>query len=309
MADQLYQKDRSRFILNDISRVNRFQVTIPLPRKIQDKIDQTLGSNSILPDWLTQAVNIAGILSGNAGHGDRHIQFMCRSTEFPGYQVETVKQVITGHNMTVAVGIDRDHANFAFQLSKDCFERGVFEDWKDLIIDEKNRHVGYYDDYITDIQIDMLDNSDNVMDTVWLLEAWPITCENIQKNKLNADALDAFGVSFAYKRVTNEMDRSKGSTSGIPGSIGGIIDGIMNGDLESAAYAGRVLIGEIESGNYTGEALALVGKINEVMKSTTGFSGTEISKTVKGLGKMVNMSTKVSSVDKSSISNMLKRML
>jgi len=305
----LAEKTRSLFIQHGVSRANRFQVTIPLPKLVESALKGAEGGSGILPDWLSKTINIAGILAGNPGHSTRAIQFMCRSTEVPGFQFETTTAKMMGHTTTVANMLDREQISFGFQLSMDAFERKVFDEWKNVVVDEKASTAGYYDDYSVDIQIDMLDLQDQVVYTCYLLGAFPVTVAPVGLNKMSSDMANGFDTVWNYTRVSSEKESSKTSSSGLPGSIGGIVDGIMNGDLESAAYSARQLITEAQSGNFTGEALAMVGKINEVVKETTGFSATEMSKTVKGLKKMVNTSTKVESGAKSSIHKMLDGLL
>lgn len=321
---QLSEKVRSHFIRNGVQRANRFQVTIPLPKKLNQILsggdsdedsseDGILGKVKSFVNKNSKYINAAGIALGLNSNGERSIQFVCRATEVPGVQIKTESHEYNGHVFKMATGVDRDQVGFVFQLSEDMWEKSIMDKWRSLVVNETTRLAGYWDDYTVDIQIDVLDTNDEVVFSTWLVDAYPTTISSISMNKMATDMANTLDTSWAFVRVSpvapKEDPKPGDYSSGIPGSIGGIVDGIANGDLESAAYSARQIITEIESGNFTGEAAAIMDKINGVVRDTTGVSVTEMEKVGKNLKKMVSSATSITSDVKDSLHGVVDKLL
>lgn len=303
----LAEKIRSNFIRYGVQRVNRFRVTIPLPQKINQLFDDT-ESEGFFPTELKKAIQLGSILGGINGQGDRSIQFMCRSTEVPGYQTSTMRGEWQGHSFKIATGLESSSIMFSFQLSGDANEKKIFDSWKKLIVDEETRLVGYPDDYGVDIQVEMLDLQDNPIYEIWLVDAWPQTVQNISLNRLASDMANSLEASFTYTRLSDYKPTKQNSVSGVPGSLGEIIDGIANGDLEAAAYAARRLIVQAQSGDFSGEAGAIFAKIDEIVRNTTGVSATEMGKVQMNLESMVSKATGIGSSDKNRLLDLVSKL-
>lgn len=303
----LAEKIRSNFIRYGVQRVNRFRVTIPLPQKVNQLFDET-ETEGFLPTEIKKAIQIGSILGGLNGQGDRSIQFMCRSTEIPGHQTSTMRGEWQGHSFKIATGLENSSINFSFQLSGDANEKKIFDSWKKLIVDEETRLVGYPDDYAVDIQVEMLDLRDNPVYEIWLVDAWPQTVQNINLNRLASDMANSLETSFTYTRLSDYKPTKQNSVSGIPGSLGEVIDGIANGDLEAAAYAARRLITQAQSGDFSGEAGAVFAKIDEIVRNTTGISASEMGKVQMNLETMVNQATGVGSSDKNRLLDLIGKL-
>lgn len=303
----LAERIRSNFIRYGVQRVNRFRVTIPLPQKVNQLFDET-ESEGFLPTEIKKAIQIGSILGGLNGQGDRSIQFMCRSTEVPGFQTSTMRGEWQGHSFKIATGFENSSINFSFQLSGDANEKKIFDSWKKLIVDEETRLVGYPDDYAVDIQIEMLDLKDNPVYEIWLVDAWPQTVQNVGLNRLASDMANGLETSFTYTRLSDYKPTKQNSVSGIPGSLGEIIDGIANGDLEAAAYAARRLIVQAQSGDFSGEAGAIFAKIDEIVRNTTGISASEMGKVQMNLETMVHQATGIGSSDRNRLLDLVSKL-
>lgn len=304
----LAERIRSNFIRYGVQRVNRFRVTLPLPQKVNQLFDDTASDQGLLPVELKKAIQIGSILGGVNSQGDRSIQFMCRSAEVPGFQTSSIRGEWQGHSFKIATGLEQSSINFSFQLSGDANEKKIFDSWKKLIVDEETRLVGYPDDYSVDIQIEMLDLRDNPVYEIWLVDAWPQTVQSIGLNRLASDMANSLETSFTYTRLSDYKPTKQNSVSGIPGSLGEVIDGIANGDLEAAAYAARKLIVQAQSGDFSGEAGAVFAKIDEIVRNTTGISATEMGKVQANLETMVSKATGVGAQDKNRLLDLISKL-
>ena len=301
----LHEKTKSLFLRHGVQRANRFKVTIPLPKKMSGEVANA-SSGSFL-DKVKEVAGYAAIVLGVNSKGERSLQFTCRATEFPGVQFATESTEINGHTFKYATNIERDVLSFAFQLTGDLFEKKILDEWKGLIVDETTRKVGYPEDYVVDIQIDSLDQQDQVTYSVTVVDAYPVTIGAIQLNKLSTDTAASIETSWQFVRLKPTSTEDSGSS--IPGSVGGIIEGLKNGDLEAAAYAARMLAIQAASGDFSGEAGALYGRINDVMRDSVGFSTNDIERATGNLSTMVNKATSVGSNEKSALTNLLKGLI
>lgn len=298
----LHEKTKSIFLRYGVQRANRFKVTIPLPKKMTVEAAETT-SESFL-DRVKEVAGYAAIALGVNSKGERSLQFTCRATEFPGVQFSTESTEINGHTFKYATNIERDVLSFAFQLTGDLFEKKILDEWKSLIVNETTRRVGYPDDYVVDIQIDALDQQDVVMYSVTVVDAYPATIGAIQLNKLSTDTASSIETSWQFTRL-KPTDSDKEDQL-IPGNVGGIIEGIKNGDLEAAAYSARMLAMQVASGDFSGEAGALYGRINDVMRDSVGFSTNDIERATGNLSTMVNKATNIGSGEKNALTSLLK---
>lgn len=301
----LYEKTKANFIKYGVHRANRFMVTIPLPKEVANFIDSQESSNGgFLPKWAQDTVNFGMVALGMNSNGDRSLQFMCRATEMPGTQFSTEQTEHNGHTFKYATGIERESLNFTFQLSGDFNEKLIMDKWKSIVVNEESRVVGYIEDYSSDIEIIALDASDNPIYKVVVLDAYPTTINSISLNKLSTDQASALDTSWTFNRLSPKAITDTNETF-IPGSIGGIVEGIKNGDLDQAAYSARLLVLQAKNGNFTGEAAALYARINSIVKDTVGFSGTDIDKAIGKLTSMVSGSGNITDSDKNALKSML----
>jgi hypothetical protein len=309
MAGELYEKTKANFIRYGLHRVNRFKVSIPLPKDVAAFLDnQSSTNNGIIPTWASSAINYGLIALGMNSKGDHSIDFYCRATDLPGTQLATEEMKINGNTFKYVSGLERDFLNFTFQVPKDFLVKQIFDRWKAIQVNEQSRMVGYAEDYMVDVEISALDQQDNVVYAVKIIEAYPVTYGSIQLNKMSSDLGSSMDVSFAFLRVdTGTITDTNQSV--LPGSIGGIVEGLTTGNIEQAAYSTRMLLMQAQAGNFTGEAAALYSTINSVVTQSSGFSAAEMTKAGGKLKTMVNTSTNVVSDVKQSLTNLIDGLL
>lgn len=302
----LYEKTKANFIKYGVHRVNRFMVTIPLPKEVASFVESQEELNGgLLPKWAQSTLDFSMVALGMNSNGDRSLQFMCRATELPGTQFSTESTDCNGHTFKYVTGIEREGLSFTFQLSSDMNEKTIMDKWKSITVNETSRIVGYVDDYSVDIEITALNERDQPVYTLIALDAYPATINSISLNKMAGDMASVLETNWVFNRIAPQNANDESETF-LPGSLGGIVEGIKNGDLDQAAYSARMLLMQAKNGDFTGEAAALYAKINSVIKGTVGFSGSEIEKAVGKLSTMVNKSTSISSQERNLLDSLLK---
>ena len=101
-----------------------------------------------------------------------------------------------------------DEIDIEFQSSSDLQERVFFENWQRQTFNEKTWNLQYYDDYIGEIEIYILDKQDQRRYGVKLWEVFPKT---VNPTSLAFDANDTLfltSVGFSFRYWTS-LDQSQ----------------------------------------------------------------------------------------------------
>ena len=160
----------------------------------------------ILPPAKLGGGNQSNIFSGLERQSDtRSISLRAQSLNMPGRNLATTddsnvygpkREVVEGVNYAEEISID-------FQASSQLSERVFFENWQRQAFNEKTWNIGYYNDYVGEIQIFVLDKQDKRRYGIKLWEVFPKT---IGANQLAYDANDTLmltNVSFSFRYWTS----------------------------------------------------------------------------------------------------------
>ena len=90
-----------------------------------------------------------------------------------------------------------------FQSSSQLSERVFFENWQRQAFNEKTWNVGYYNDYVGEIQIFLLDKQDKRRYGLKLWEVFPKTIGGNQLSYGDNDTLMLTNVSFSFRYWTS----------------------------------------------------------------------------------------------------------
>ncbi|AUR97774.1 tail tube protein [Vibrio phage 1.244.A._10N.261.54.C3] len=264
---------------NGLARTNRFRVTIPLPKSIETPEPDESGVMS----WIKKGIRIATILTGGTVEGSRGLQVMCSSVQLPGTNINTTDVNHTGHGFKIATGTTKTEVDFNFLMSGDMAEKTVLDKWKDIIVHPLTRKVGYYSDYTTDIQIDVLDSTDTVVYTSILIEAYPVLFNIIELNKEDGDNVLRYNVGFAYKRVETPsiVDTSSPLDALSPVQLA---KDVINGDIDGAAMKVRDMHKKYKAGTLkTDLGMQTYGMCGNVLNQSVGVGAQDMEGVVGGL--------------------------
>ena len=106
-------------------------------------------------------------------------------------------------------------------------ERIFFERWQKLAFNEQTWDIGYYNDYVSQIDIYVLDKQDTKRYGIRLHEAFPKTIGGTDLNQAANNEIIKITVSFAFKYWTN-LSASEQAPSTGPGRLGQGTSGLDN---------------------------------------------------------------------------------
>ena len=131
----------------------------------------------------------------------RRISLRCETINLPGRNLTTSPDNLTyGPTREVVDGITyAEDITITFNASSGLEERIFFEKWQELAFDRKTWNLGYYEDYIGEIDIYLLDRKNKKRYGIKLIEAFPKTIGPTQLSQAANNEIIKTTVSFAFR--------------------------------------------------------------------------------------------------------------
>ena len=179
---------------------NRFEAIIIPPT--------AMGKNSATPTFLQKVGMDKGPTTS------RDVSLRVEGIALPGRNLATLDDTnIYGPTRSIVNGVTyAEDISVSFQASSDLTERRFFEEWQKLAFSEKTWNVGYYNDYIAQIDLYLLDREDNRRFGVKLWECFPKTIEGTDLNQGANNEIIKNTVSFSFRYWT-QLDINAQPTS------------------------------------------------------------------------------------------------
>ena len=153
---------------------------------------------------------------GSSATESRKVSMRCESINLPGRNLNsTTDSNIYGPTREIVDGVTyADDINMTFQASSGLEERVFFEEWQALAFDERSWNVGYYNDYISTVDIYVLDRQDQRRFGLKLHEAFPKTIGATDLSQSANNELIKLAVTFSFRYWTTlDVERQRPSLS------------------------------------------------------------------------------------------------
>jgi hypothetical protein len=159
----------------------------------------------------------------------------CDQIQIPGTNFSTAQNRTYGEFRETPYEKLYEHINLSFYMDKDMQIKELFDEWNKTIYNPTTRNFNYYDQYITDITIEVQDNKDSPKYWVKLHECYPKSVGAIQLDYASKDVMK-LSVSMAYKWFETQNNVPDFLPDGIPKNA--LTDKLMNFAIGTAgAYA------------------------------------------------------------------------
>ena len=171
---------------NGYAQPNRFDVVITPPAKVGGGGQEN-------------------VFSGMERKSDvRDISLRCESVQLPGRNLSTVTDSnIYGPTRDIVEGVTyAEGLNMIFQASSGLDERVFFENWQRQAFNEQTWNIGYYNDYVADIDIYLLDKQNQRRYGLKIHEAFPKTITATDLNSGTNNEIIKISVSFSFRYWT-----------------------------------------------------------------------------------------------------------
>ena len=181
---------------------NRFEVVLPTPAS--NPSTSGGGLFSIFQSFY----------AGLTGEADkRSISLRCESVTLPGRNLNTLDDTnIYGPVRQIVDGVTyAEDITMMFQSSSGLAERAFFEDWQRNAFNEENWNVNYHKDYVSTIEIYLLDKKDTRRYGIKLFDAFPRTIGAIDLNYASNNEMIKTSVTFSFRYwETADTNRQSG---------------------------------------------------------------------------------------------------
>jgi hypothetical protein len=125
------------------------------------------------------------------------LRFSCYQANIPGMSILTTEKD-EGYR-SIAYQKSYEDITLGFYVHGDMKELKIFQDWMKMMINPENNHVGYYDDYISTVEIKNLDRQQKKVLTTTLIDAYPKSMESISLEAGTNDEVMKVNVTFTYR--------------------------------------------------------------------------------------------------------------
>ncbi len=128
----------------------------------------------------------------------QRVMMMCDTTNLPGYTHMTTEMRTYGEIFEMPYGISYPDLNMTFYLDNTVQSKTFFDNWSNEIFNKKTRTIGYYRDYVRDMDLYLQNLGGNVIYQVKVYEAYPKLIGDFQVDYTNRDIL-RLSVVMKYK--------------------------------------------------------------------------------------------------------------
>jgi len=146
------------------------------------------------------AVNIAKV-PGWSNTSTQNILLFCDQAQLPGVNYSTVQNRVFGEFREVPYEKLYDSLTLSFYVDTDMKVKEMFDDWMNAISNPNTRTYGYYNDYTTQIDIEVQDINDKKRYQLTLSECYPKNIGTIQLDYASKDIMK-LTVQMQYKNWT-----------------------------------------------------------------------------------------------------------
>jgi len=150
---------------------------------------------------------------GGSG-GGREVSMRCETATIPGRNLNSVTDGNPyGPTREVVDGVTyAEDITMTFQSSSGLEERVFFEEWQELAFNSQTWNVGYYNDYVSTVEIYLLDRQDKRRYGIKLVEAFPKTISATELGQALNNDIVKISVSFSF-RYWETLDTQRQPTS------------------------------------------------------------------------------------------------
>lgn len=108
------------------------------------------------------------------------ILFNCHRCDIPGHSIMSFEHSIVGPNRKIPNEEVFDDLNTSFYNTHHLDEIMVMHKWLKLIGGKSDMRIAYYNDIVSDMQIDVYDLRENLIAMVKIYEAYPIGMSEVE---------------------------------------------------------------------------------------------------------------------------------
>ena len=135
----------------------------------------------------------------------RQLSLLCDTATLPTKSLATFEKSIYGPVKAMPYRMTFTEASMSFIMTDGMAEKHYFDAWQNMIVDQTSGNLGFFDDYICDINIKKFGRTaSNFTDTptyeVTLFQAWPSIVAEVQLSHSGGTEAMKLPVTFQFKK-------------------------------------------------------------------------------------------------------------
>lgn len=247
-----------------------------------------------------QASHFHVIIGGSPGGelNSRDVMMLCESTDLPGLNIFTDEFRIHGESRSMPYSISYPEITMNFLIDRSMKVRQYFEDWTNQVFDRTKREVGYYNNYVKDIEIYVTDKEGNTVYSVKLYQCYPKSIGDISLDYNSRDII-RMKVDIQYKyweniyggNINNRRSTVYDMTNQVARKLLGLVDGE---ELVSGGGTTQVLgVPGVQGTSIAAAGRGISGEIPRLANASSAAAGASslpisVSNSMKSLGEFTN---------------------
>lgn len=146
------------------------------------------------------------------------IMLFCDQVQLPGSNFSTVQNRTFGEFREVPYERIYDNITMSFYVDTEMKVKELFDRWQNVISNPTTRSYNYYNNYITNMVIEVQDLNDNTRYSVTLWECYPKTVSSVQLDYNSKDIMK-ISIGMQYKYWTAEPVSQLADGEKVPTSL------------------------------------------------------------------------------------------
>ena len=133
------------------------------------------------------------------------LSMLCDTASLPTKSLATYEKTIYGPVKAMPYRMTFTEASMSFIMTDGMNEKKYFDAWQNKIVDQKTGNLGFFDDYICDINIKKFgrtagDINESPTYEVILFDAWPSIVSEVQLSHSGGTEAMKLPVTFQFKK-------------------------------------------------------------------------------------------------------------
>ena len=135
----------------------------------------------------------------------KRLSMLCDTVSLPTKSLATYEKQIHGPVKAMPYRMTFTEASMSFIMTDSMEEKKYFDAWQNKIVGPKTGKIGYFDDYVCDINIKKYGRSQNMEGSspkygVTLIDAWPSIVAEVQLSHSGGTEAMKLPVTFQFKK-------------------------------------------------------------------------------------------------------------
>ena len=143
----------------------------------------------------------------------RQLSLLCDTATLPTKSLATYEKSIYGPVKAMPYRMTFTEASMSFIMTDGMTEKKYFDAWQNKIVDQDSGNIGYFDDYVVNINIKkfshIAEGSTDPTYEVDLIDAWPSIVAEVQLSHSGGGEAMKLPVTFQFKKWKRNEEKSR----------------------------------------------------------------------------------------------------